>query len=61
MVDLMCLQQSYKRREIIEIKWISGGTNLADAITKSKPCLALKHLVDSNKLDLQVVEWVERD
>ena len=61
MVDLMCLRQSYERREIIEIKWISSGTNLADAITKLKPCLALKHLVDSNKLDLQVVEWVERD
>jgi hypothetical protein len=61
MVDLICLRQSYEQHEIIEIKWISNGTNLADAITKSKPCLALKHLVDTNKLDLQVVEWVERD
>ena len=61
MVDLMCLRQSYERREITEIKWISGGTNPADAMTKSKPCLALKHLVDTNKLDLQVTEWVERD
>ena len=60
-VDLMCLQQSYERREITEIKWISSGTNLADAITKSKLCLALKHLVDTNKLDLQVAEWVEQD
>ncbi len=61
MVDLMCLQQVYKRREITKIKWISGGTNLADAMTKSKPCLALKLLVDTNKLDLQVIEQVERD
>jgi len=61
MVDLMCLRQSYERREITEIKWISGGTNPADAMTKSKPCPALKHLVDTNKLDLQVTEWVERD
>jgi len=30
-------------------------------MTKLKPCLALKHLVDTNKLDLQVAEWVERD
>ena len=59
MVDLMYLQQSYKQHEIIEIKWISSRTNLANAITKSKPCLALKHLVDLNKLDLQVVEWVK--
>ena len=61
MVDLMCLRQSYERRKITEIKWISGGTNPADAMTKSKPCLALKLLVDTNKLDLQVTEWVERD
>src|SRR6266536_5974551 len=58
-VDLICLQQSYERREIIEIKWIHGGTNPADTITKSKPCLALKLLVDTNKLNLQVTEWVE--
>jgi hypothetical protein len=34
----MCLRQAYKRREIIEVKWISGGDNPADAITKAKPC-----------------------
>ncbi len=61
MIDLMCLRQSYKRREIIEIKQIKGGTNPADAMTKSKLCPALKLLVDTNKLDLQVVEQVERD
>ncbi len=38
MVDLMCLQQLYKRREIAEIKWIDGGSNPVDAMIKSKPC-----------------------
>ena len=61
MIDLMCLQQAYKRRKITEIKQISRGTNPADAITKSKPYLVLKLLVDTNKLDLQVIEWVEQD
>jgi hypothetical protein len=61
MVDLMCLRQSYERREITEIKWIKGGTNPADAMTKPKPCPALKLLVDTNKLELRVAEWVERD
>ncbi len=61
MIDLMCLRQSYERRKITEIKWIKGGTNLADAMTKSKPCPVLKLLVDTNKLDLQVAEQVERD
>ena len=46
-VDLMYLRQAYKRREITEIKQISRGTNPADAITKSKPCLVLKLLVDT--------------
>ena len=61
MVDLMCLHQAYKRREIIEVKWISGGNNPADAMTKARPCQALKTLIDTNKLNLQVTEWVERD
>jgi hypothetical protein len=38
MVDLMCLRQAYERREIIEVKWISSGDNLADVMTKAKPC-----------------------
>ena len=60
MVDLMCLRQSYERREIAEIKWIDGGSNPADAMTKSKPCQALKDLIDTNTIKLQVTEWVER-
>jgi len=61
MVDLMCLRQAYERREITEVKWISSGDNLADAITKAKPCQALKTLININKLNLKVTEWVECD
>jgi len=32
-----------------------------DAITKAKPCQALKTLININKLNLKVIEWVERD
>ena len=60
-VNLICLHQAYKRREITEVKWINGGNNLADAITKAKLCQALKTLIDMNKLNLEVTEWVERD
>jgi len=60
-VDLMCLRQAYERREIIEVKWIKSRNNPADAMTKAKPCQALKILIDMNKLDLKVNEWVERD
>ena len=60
MVDLMCLRQSYERREIAEIKWINGNSNPADAMTKSKPCQALRDLIDTNRVKLEVNEWVER-
>jgi hypothetical protein len=60
MVDLMCLRQSYERREIAEVKWIDGNTNPADAMTKSKACSALKDLVDTNKVNITYNEWVER-
>ena len=60
MVDLMCLRQSYERREIAEIKWIEGNTNPADSMTKSKACDALKQLIDTNKVNISVMEWVER-
>jgi hypothetical protein len=57
----MCLCQAYERREITEVKWINGGNNPVDAMTKARPCQALKTLIDTNKLNLQVTEWVERD
>ena len=59
MIDIMCLRQSYKRREIAEVKWIDGDSNPADSMTKSKPLLALKQLIDINRIKLKIVEWVE--
>ena len=61
MVNLMCLYQAYKRYKITEVKWINGGNNPADAMTKARPCQALKTLINTNKLSLKVTEWVERD
>ena len=54
MVDLMCLRQSYERREITEIIWIKGPTNPADAMTKDKPCPALRRIINSNKIEVDV-------
>ncbi|RFU29713.1 hypothetical protein B7463_g6637, partial [Scytalidium lignicola] len=61
MIDVMCLRQAYERREIAEVKWIQGTTNPADSMTKEKSSNALKQLVDTNKVQLKVVEWVERE
>jgi hypothetical protein len=61
MIDVMCLRQAYERREIAEVKWIKGESNPADSITKSKPSNALKRLIETNTLQLDVEEWVERE
>jgi hypothetical protein len=60
MIDVMCLRQAYERREIAEVKWIKGSTNPADSMTKVKPSNALKQLIDTNMVQLDVEEWVER-
>ena len=60
MIDLMCLRQSYQRREITEVVWIKGEENAADAMTKEKCCNALKNMVDTNKLMTTTNGWVER-
>ena len=36
----MCLQQAYKRRQIIKVKWINKKANPIDAIAKGKPYTA---------------------
>ena len=61
MIDIMSLRQSYERREITEVRWIRGENNPADSMTKAKASLALKTLVDTNKINLTASEWVERD
>ena len=56
----MCLQQAYKQRQIIKIKWIDGEANPIDAIMKGKPYTAFTRLININQIDLQAVGWVER-
>ena len=45
----------------MEVKWIKGSTNPADSMMKDKPSGVLKQLIDTNKVQLEAVEWVERD
>jgi hypothetical protein len=60
MIDIMALRQSYKRREITEIRWIDGKDNPTDAMTKSTPNKALEEFIDSNQLNVRVEGWVQR-
>jgi hypothetical protein len=60
MIDIMCLRQSYERREISEVVWIDGDSNPTDAMTKAHLCQVLRDLIDTNRIDLRVTGWVER-
>ena len=60
MIDIMSFRQSYERREITEVRWIDENKNPADAMTKAKTTSVLKMLIDSNRIDLRAVEWVEK-
>jgi hypothetical protein len=59
MINIICLRQLYKKRKIAKVKWIDGDSNSVDAMTKSKPLLALKRLIDTNRIELKIIEWVE--
>ena len=41
------------------MKWIASKSNLADFIIKTKLTNALKTLININKIDLSVQEWVK--
>jgi hypothetical protein len=56
MIDIIGLRQSYERQEINKIRWINGEDNPANAMTKDKPCLALKQLINSNQITLRTKE-----
>jgi hypothetical protein len=55
-IDVISMREAYKRREIAQVKWIASKSNLADFITKTKLTNALKTLIDTNKIDIQVQE-----
>ena len=60
MIDVMCPRQAYKRRQVTKVKWVDRDTNPMDAMTKGKPCTALTQLIDTNRIELRAVGWVER-
>ena len=60
MIDILSLRQSYERREITEIRWIAGGDNPADALTKQSPNRALEHLIDTSELAIRIEGSVRR-
>ncbi|KAI0993002.1 hypothetical protein K3495_g15182 [Podosphaera aphanis] len=60
MIDIMALRQMYERRQLWEIRWISGNDNPADSMTKSAPNNSLERFLDTNQLDIDAQGWVKR-
>ncbi len=60
MMNVMILRQSYERREIIEVKWISDDDNSANSMIKIKSFMTLKIVIDINRIRLKSIEWVKR-
>ena len=61
MIDIMALRQSYKRRELFDVRQINGQDNPADAMTKPTPNKALETFIETNSLTVRVEGWVKRD
>jgi hypothetical protein len=61
MIDIMAIRQSYERRELLEIRWINGLDNPADAMTKATPNKALETFVSTNQIQIRVEGWVKRE
>jgi hypothetical protein len=53
-IDIIAIQQLYKRRELFKIRWINRLDNPTDAITKATLNKALETFVNTNQIRVQV-------
>ncbi|KAE8822069.1 hypothetical protein HRS9139_10478 [Pyrenophora teres f. teres] len=53
MIDIMALREAYECSDLMDIRWIDGRDNPADAMTKAASNSALEHLIDTNELELR--------
>jgi hypothetical protein len=60
MIDILAIQQLYKRKKIAEIRWIHNRDNPANALTKVTANSSLEQLISTNKLVVRIKGYVER-
>jgi hypothetical protein len=60
MIDMMFFRQFYKRKKIIEIRWIHNQDNPANALTKAAANRAMERLMSFNKLNVRMEGYVKR-
>jgi hypothetical protein len=54
MINIIALKQLYKKKELIEVRWIARDDNTADAITKATLNKALETFLNTNKLRVKL-------
>ena len=59
-MDIICLYQLYKYKEIIKVKQINSNSNFTNLITENKVVTTLKKLINTSYLELQAIEWVKQ-
>jgi uncharacterized membrane protein (GlpM family) len=60
-INVMSFRQSYERREIIEVKWIHEHNNSIDSMIKTKSSFALKTIIKTNQINLNIIQWMKRE
>jgi hypothetical protein len=54
MIDIIVLRESYKRKELFEIRWINKQNNPTNTMIKISPNKILKGFLDTNKLYIRI-------
>jgi hypothetical protein len=60
MLDLHQLRESYERRELTKITWITGVSNPADCLTKIRHNGKLESLLLNNVIEIDMSGWIDR-
>jgi hypothetical protein len=60
MLDLHQLRESYERRELTKITWITGNSNPADCLTKIKHNNKLESVLLHNVIEIDMSGWIDR-
>ena len=58
LIDIACLRQAYRNKELVNLGWIRSGDNLADALTKDKVNSALHDVLRTHKVHVNVEQWI---
>ena len=60
LIELKDVREAYEKIEISDLAFVRSGNNTADAITKKNPNSALLRIIERNKCDFLIEQWILR-